>query len=82
MHRYNNLFVSDGFQNEMNLPTCVSLSSMIHSSYIDHFWHNIEIDRSSYVLKPNISDHLAVSVVFNSELTNKLINFGISVKII
>ena len=74
VHRYKNLFVSHGFQNEIDLPTYVSPSGMIHSSCIDHFWRNIEIDRSSYVLKPNISDHLAVSVVFKSELTDKPIN--------
>ena len=35
-----------------------------NASCLDHIWHNFDIDRLSYVLKPNISDHFAIATIF------------------
>ena len=56
------------FQNEINLSTYVSSSSMSDGSCLDHIWHNISIDRVSYVLESNIADYYAVTVLFETKI--------------
>ena len=56
--------ISYGFVNEIILPTYVSPSTGHNVSCLDHIWHNFDIDRRSYILQPNMSDHFAVSTVF------------------
>ena len=74
VHRYENLFLSYGFQNEINLSTYVSPSTMSDGSCLDHIWHNMSMDRVSYVLKPNLADHYAVAVLFEAEIARKPIS--------
>ena len=71
VQRYINLFESYGLRNEISLSTYVSPSNMIDGSCIDHIWHNLQIRRDSYVLKPNMSDHYAVVTVFQTEVENE-----------
>ena len=63
---YQSIFSSYGYQNEITLPTYVSPSTLSDKSCIDHIWHNLSLRSSSFILTPNISDHYAVSVIFET----------------
>ena len=62
--------ISEGYSNEITLPTYVSPINNEESSILDHCWHNLDLSRRNYVIKPNISDHNSICVVFNSSASN------------
>ena len=66
---YYDLFASYGMTSMVDKPTYVSPMTNIPSSALDHIWHNIPIESSSYTLSPGIADHLAVCCIF--EVPNK-----------
>ena len=68
---YTDMLTSYGFSNFINQPTYVSPTTNLPSSCVDHIISNICISSSSYVLKPNISDHFAVSTIFDKQLDEK-----------
>ena len=71
---YKDLITSYGFANFIDRPTYVSPATNKPISCVDHIVSNISIPCSSYVLQPNISDHFAVSSIFNKKLDDKPIN--------
>lgn len=71
---YENLFESYGLINEISVPTYINPSTYEDSSCLDHILHNLKLISSSYCLKPNLSDHYAVIVVFDFEIKTKPID--------
>ena len=65
---YSNLFLSHGFVNTINLATFILKNKEL--SCLDHIWNNIGIISSSYVLRPALSDHLYVAIVFETKIHN------------
>ena len=65
------LMNSFGLINEIDCPTYVLPSSGELLSCLDHIWHNLEIERNSYVISPNLSDHMPVAVVFGRNLNSE-----------
>ena len=63
--------ISGGYTNEITLPTYVSPLNNVESSVLDHCWHNLDFSRRNYVIKPNISDHYAICIVFNTIVSNE-----------
>ena len=63
---YKNLFFEKGYLYEVNLPTYQSPILSRDTSCLDHAWHNLQHESSSFVIHPNISDHYAVSLVLES----------------
>jgi len=68
---YTNLLESYGLVNEVNLPTYVAPTTFEEKSVLDHIWHNLIIDRKTYVVRPALSDHYAVIVCFQNHINNK-----------
>ena len=68
---YLNLLESYGYKNEITLPTYLNPCTNIDSSCLDHVVHNLLLGADSYVLKPNLSDHYAVALVFHQKIDNK-----------
>ena len=69
-HNYIDLFHQYGLVNEINLPTYCSPATSSDGSCIDHIWHNLHHNSSSYVIYPNLSDHYAVCSIFSQLSTN------------
>ena len=65
---YSDLFLSYGFSSVINLPTYVSPETNTPTSCLDHILHNLPLPCDSYVISPNLSDHLAISCVFRENI--------------
>ena len=52
---YNNLFLSHGFVNTINLHTFISITSDIEISFLDHIRNNTGTISNSYVLRPALT---------------------------
>ena len=65
-----NTMNSFGFINEVNLPTYVLPSNNRAVSCLDHLWHNLSIERKSFVVYPNIADHFLILVCFKLKIKN------------
>ena len=68
---YLELFMSYGFFNEIDQSTYVCPINNQNSSCLDHIWHNLKLKACSYIIKPNISDHYAVSTIFDIKIDNE-----------
>ena len=53
------LMRSHGFINCITEPTFIKHNDKKPSSLIDHIWHNLKVDFSSYVIEPPMSDHMS-----------------------
>ena len=67
---YINVFHQYGYVNEINLPTYISPVTNQELSCLDHFWHNLNFNRKSFVLEPNLSDHYGTCVIFEKNTDN------------
>ena len=65
---YVDLIYSYGFHNQINIPTYASPSTNTGSSCLDHIFHNLTTESDSFVIEPPLSDHYAISIVFNSKV--------------
>ena len=65
---YVNLLTSYGLQNTINLPTRICDRTGNDTSCLDHFWHNLSVPHSSYVISPSISDHYYIATIFDATL--------------
>ena len=78
---YVNLFESFGFVSEISLSTYCCPVNMVDTSCLDHIIHNFDLESSSYILKPNLSDHYAVVSLFKMKnsletFTNRFRNYS------
>ena len=68
---YTQLMTSYGFNNFINNFTYISPVDFTEVSCIDHIWCNFFTeDANGYVIKPNLSDHYPVCIIFNLALPN------------
>ena len=61
---YTNLFLSHGFVNTIDLSTFTSCTNHMEISCLNLVWNNISIACSICVLRPFLSDHVFVAIVF------------------
>jgi hypothetical protein len=65
---FTNAMLSCGYRQCIDKPTYFSPVLHRETSSIDHIWHNIKSDFKSYVISPPFSDHMACSIIFDSQL--------------
>ena len=68
VQNYINTFYEYYYVNEISLPTYHSPVTNTDTTCLDHMWHNLSSQRSSFVIGPNLSDHYATSVIFDQRI--------------
>ena len=68
---YKETLQSYNFVNMINIDTYESPVADRQDSCLDHLWHNLDYDCSSFVLQPSFSDHCAIIGVFDVKVINK-----------
>ena len=63
---YYELMTCFGYRNCIDKKTYVNPSSSIDTSCLDHLWFNFNKFSSSFVVKPNISDHYPICATFET----------------
>lgn len=65
--RYENLLRQFNYVNEINLLTYHSPITKTDKSCLDHIWHNLNLNRRSFILRPPLSDHYPTCLVFTRD---------------
>ena len=74
---YIDSYTQHAFTNEISLPTYHSPITGSDISCLDHILTNLSLDKTSLVIKPNLSDHFATALILSKEIPSppKVIKF-------
>ena len=73
--RFTNLMHSFSLHCHIDKPTFATTNANVDepiTSCLDHFWHNLNVSTSSYIIYPPFSDHMAIVLCVHKKISQPL----------